>query len=391
MKRITYFLTLVALMGGLAAQTEKDYSLAKVGKQVDGVFIFVGATPVNPYDVIDIWDVYWNPDDPDKSYKEALTRVRKKYNNVDGIIFEDGNHKKAQLIKFIGREITGGGFKGGDKVSYKEGGKPRYAEIFQLDNTKQKASVKYLNEYGEDKLDNISYEKLTPVNNETFNKYKEQQLEEIKKHQFAIGEKVSWTEGSKLKYGEVVSLNNEKHDAKVKFLDIYGDVKTDNFDYLKLEKADINKYNEFVTSFNIEIEKYKFLVGEQVSWIESKSLKVGEVVGLNNSNHKASIKYLNIYGEEKTTDVGYLEIEKISKDKYLSEKENFSKEIQKYKFTIGEKVNWSKGGMLKKTEIIQCEVISLDDLEHKALVKYKNKDNVEKQEKVPYLELSKTQ
>ncbi len=391
MKRIKYILIIAFALQNLFGQTEKDYSLAKVGRQVDGVYIFIGCIPVNEYNTIDSWKVYWNKGEPEEAFKEAITRARKKYNNVDGIIFKDNKFEEAEFIKFIGREITGGGFKGGDKVSYKDGGKPRYAEIFQLDNTKQKASVKYLNEYGEDKLDNISYERLTPVNNETFSKYKEQQLEEIKKHQFTTGEKVSWAEGSKLKYGEVVSLNNDKHDAKVKFLDIYGDVKTDNFDYLKLEKADINKYNEFVTSFNLEIEKHKFLVGEQVSWIESKSLKVGEVVGLNNSNHKASIKYLNIYGEEKTTDVGYLEIEKISKDKYLSEKENFLKEIQKYKFTIGEKVNWSKGGMLKKTEIIQCEVISLDDLEHKALVKYKNKDNVEKQEKAPYLELSKTQ
>ena len=61
-----------------------------------------------------------------------------------------------------------------------------------------------------------------------------------------------------------------------------------------------------------------------------------------------------------------------------------------YKFKIGEKVNWSKGSLLKKPEIILCEVISLDELNHKALVKYLDKENKEVQTKADYLDLSKT-
>ncbi len=45
--------------------------------------------------------------------------------------------------------------------------------------------------------------------------------------------------------------------------------------------------------------------------------------------------------------------------------------------------------MLKKSEIIQCEIISLDDQNHKALVKYIDKENKEVQTKADYLDLSK--
>ena len=55
----------------------------------------------------------------------------------------------------------------------------------------------------------------------------------------------------------------------------------------------------------------------------------------------------------------------------------------------GEKVNWAKSSALKKTEIISCEVVSLDDINHKAIVKYVNKENKEVQEKADYLELTK--
>jgi hypothetical protein len=42
-----------------------------------------------------------------------------------------------------------------------------------------------------------------------------------------------------------------------------------------------------------------------------------------------------------------------------------------------------------KSEAINAEIISLNDLQHKAVIKYKNKDSTEKQETVSYLNLSK--
>lgn len=368
---------------------EKDYSLAKVGVKRENIYIFIGSTPVQEYNTIDVWEVYWNKDGKmEEKIEEAVTRARKKYNNVDGIIFKpDG--ASAEFIKFIGREITGGGFKGGDKILYKDGRVLQYGEISQLDNTKQKASIKYLNEYGDEKIDIVPYEKLTSMSKEEYVKVIEKQNIEIQKHKFTNGEKVTWADGNKPRYGEILSLNNEKHDAKINYLDKFGDTKTETIDFLKVEKADEVKYKEFMTVQDIEIQKHKFINGETVSFVDGKVTKVGEITALNGSNHKASVKYLNIYGEEKTSDMPYFDLEKISKDKFKEETEKYNVEIQKYKFKIGEKVNWSKGGILKKGEIIQCEIISLDDLSHKALVKYLDKESKEVQAKADYLDLAK--
>ena len=41
------------------------------------------------------------------------------------------------------------------------------------------------------------------------------------------------------------------------------------------------------------------------------------------------------------------------------------------------------------TYSINAEIVSLNELEHKATVKFINKDNIEKQETASYLDLSK--
>lgn len=375
----------------LISQDSKDYSLAKVATVEEGVYVFINCTPYQPYDVICKWEVYWAKEgDFVAAYKEAIRRAKKKYNNVDGIVFKDGKFQEAEFIKFIGKEITGGGFKGGDKIQYKDGRTLQYGEISLLDNTKQKATIKYLDAYGDEKIDNVPYEKLTPMSKEEYQKVLDNQRIEIQKHKFTNGEKVSWADNGKPHYGEVLSLNNEKHDAKINCLDKYGDIKTETVDYLKVEKADESKYKEFIAAQDIEIQKHKFVTNETVSFVDGKVTKVGEVTALNAVSHKASVKYLNIYGEEKTMDMPYFDLEKITKDKFKEEKEKYQQEILKYKFKVGEKVNWSKGNVLKKVEIIQCEIISLDDLSHKALVKYTDKENKEVQTKADYLDLSKS-
>jgi hypothetical protein len=389
MKKLHLFLLIITLTCFKLMSQEKDYSLAKVGVKVENIYIFIGCTPIHEYNTIDTWEVYWNKDGKlEEKIEEAVTRARKKYNNVDGIIFKPGA-ASGEFIKFIGKEITGGGFKGGDKVQYKDGRTLQYGEISLLDNTKQKATIKYLNEYGDEKIEAVPYEKLTPMNKEEYQKVIDKQNIEIQKHKFTNGEKVTWADDGKPHFGEIISLNNEKHDAKINYLDKYGDTKTETVDYLKIEKADESKYKEFMAAQDIEIQKHKFVTNETVSFVEGKLTKVGEVTALNNSNHKASVKYLNIYGEEKTTDIAYFDLEKISKEKFKEEKEKYQQEISKYKFKVGEKVNWSKGGVLKKTEIIQCEIISLDDLSHKALIKYTDKEGKEVQTKAEYLDLSK--
>lgn len=186
-----------------------------------------------------------------------------------------------------------------------------------------------------------------------------------------------------------MSLNDLKHEAKVTFLDKFGDAKTETFDYLKIDKADESKFKEHIIQQQAEIAKHKFSIGETVSFIEEKTTKPSEVTALNPVNHKASVKFLNIYGEEKTREVSYFDLEKMPKEKFIAETEKYKELISKFKFVIGEKVNWSKSSALKKAEIIACEVVSLDDLNHKAVVKYLDKENKEVQAKADYLDLTK--
>jgi hypothetical protein len=389
MKKIFLIILLFSFASFKLISQDKDYSLARVGVKVENIYIFIGCTPVQEYNTIDTWEVYWNKDGKlEEKIEEAVTRARKKYNNVDGIIFKAGANS-GEFIKFIGKEITGGGFKGGDKIQYRDGRILNYGEISLLDNTKQRATIKYLNEYGDEKTETIPYEKLTPINKEEYHKVIEKQNAEIQKHKFTNGEKVTWADGNKPYYGEILSLNNEKHDAKINYLDKFGDTKTETVNFLKIEKADESKYKEFITAQDIEIQKHKYIIGETVSFIDDKAIKVAEVTALNGSNHKATVKYLNIFGEEKITDKPYFDLEKISKDKFQHETEMYQKEIAKYKFKAGEKVSWSKANLLKKIDVIQCEIISLDDLSHKALVKYIDKENKEVQTKADYLDLTK--
>ncbi len=389
MKKLSILFLLSFTTNLIFSQQEKDYSLARVGTKVDNIYVFIGAIPVAEYNTIDNWEVHWNTGGKMKEkIEEAVARAKKKYDNVDGIIFKpDGN--TAEFIKFIGKEITGGGFKIGDKVVHRDGKLLQYAEIAILENTKQKATIKFLDAYGNEKTDLIKYERLSSISNDEYLKNVENQKAEIQKHKFVITEKVTWSESNKPHYGEILSLNDIKNEAKVTFLDKYGETKTELFDYLKIDKADENKFKEFVAQQNSEIEKHKFVLGETVSFVEEKTTKPAEVTALNPASHKASIRFLNIYGDEKTKEIPYLDLEKISKEKFTSETEKFRKEIDKYKFVTGEKVNWAKSSALKKTEIISCEVVSLDDINHKAIVKYVNKENKEVQEKADYLELTK--
>jgi hypothetical protein len=387
--KLSFCLTLLSISA--FAQQERDFSLAKVGKKVLGVYIFIACEPANEYDYIATIDVKWHEGDPDKSLLEIIERGKKKYPNFNAVIFKNAKFESADLVKFRDLEISGGGFRVGDNAVFKKGSAPRYGKILTLDNVKQEAGVKYFDEYGDEKINTMPYTKLTMVPADQYEKLIEEQNIEIQKHKFNVGKKVAWSDDNKPYYGEVVSLNEKNHDATVKYLNIYGEPKTTEIDFLKLDKVDESKYSEYTETQAVEIQKHKFIIGQKASYIYDKKTKYSEVVSLDNPNHKATVKYLNVFGEEKTYDVKYLELTKVSEDKFQEEQSKAQQEIAKYKFKVGEKVSWSKEAVFtNKTESIPVEIVSLNDLEHKAVIKYMNKDNQEKQESVSYLNLSKT-
>lgn len=369
----------------------KKNSLAKIGIIKLGVYIFFACEPANDHDYIATINVRYHrkPDQAEKAYLEIIERSKKKYPNFDGLIFKD-DLKSADLIKFRGLEKSGGGFRVGDKAIYSSGSKPNYGEIAQLDNTKGTASFKYNDEYGDEKIKNLDYTKLSALSKEKYDEFIAQQNIEIAKHRFTNGEKVSWTDGKNPLYGEVVSLNTKSHDATVKSLNKYGEDKNATIDFLKVDKLDDARFEELRKKELEVIKKHQFETGQKVSFIRDKKSRCGEVVNINNKSHTATIKYLGIYAEDKTSEEEYFDVEKISDEKYEEETSKQKKDALQYKFDVGEKVVWKKGSLMgMKSEAINAEIVSLNELEHKATVKYTNKDNVEKQETASYLDLSK--
>lgn len=382
MKKIFKILiTLFYISQNLQAQ---DYSLAKVGEQIMGVYIFVDCLPANEYDYIATINVVWNDGNPDASKIELIKKAKKKYPNFNAMIFRDLKFEKADLIKFRELEITGGGLRVGDYAIYKDGTRPKYGEIVQLDNTKDKAVLKYLDEYGDEKLSSISYKNLSIVSKEQYEKLIDDQKIDIQRHQFIVGEKVIWSENNIPCYGEVVSLNYNTHNALVKSLNKYGEVKNTTIDFLKIDKIDETTFENLRQKNLIEIKKHQFEIGEKVSFIKDKKHIYGEVVNLNNKTHIATIKYLGVFGEDKTSEEEFFEIEKVTIDKYNEHIDKIKIDALQYKFEVGEKVIWKKG-----VDVVHATIVSLNEIEHRATIKFVNKDGVEKMENVSYLNLTK--
>lgn len=210
--------------------------------------------------------------------------------------------------------------------------------------------------------------------------------------EFRIGAKSIFKLGAKQKCGEVVKLDLASETATFKYLDEYGDEKTRNADYSTLATITNKEYDSCIAVQNIEIAKHKFTIGEKITFTKDKKPKCGEVVSLNSKKHYATIKYLGVFAEDKTTEEEYFDIEKTSVETYNTAiAKDKAEAIKKYKFDVGEKVIWNKETLLgMKSETINVEIVSLNDLEHTAIVKFTNKDNAEKQETVSYLALAKT-
>ncbi len=281
-------------------------------------------------------------------------------------------------------------FKPGDKIVRRNGDVLKYGEIAIVDNTKKKVTIKYLNEYGEEKSTDVGTDRISIVDDATYQKQMSLQNEEIQKHKFVKAEKVSWFSFNTLNYGEVTTLMDANHTAVVTYLNKFGEVQSATVNYLKLNKLSETTYAVFIKDLKTAIERHTFTIGEKISFMDNKLLRVGEVTALNNRNHKATISFLNIFGEEKTNNVPYFELEKVTDKKFNEEKENYAKEMQKYKFVEGEKVNWLPKTLFSKAEIIPVEISSIDILNHTAEVKYVDKDKKQKKGTANFLDLTKT-
>jgi len=199
------------------------------------------------------------------------------------------------------------------------------------------------------------------------------------------GSKISFQKGKDSFVGEIMEVDKEKGKVNFQYTNIYGETKTNEKKISDVATLTDEQYSKRLEAWNAEIAKYKYNPGQFAIWTQGKETKFGKITSLNDKAHKASIEYLNIYGDTKLKEVPFLEVTIIEANEHQTKLEAWNVEVAKYKFTVGEKVSWSGKG----SEMVQGEVVSLDDKAHQAEVKFTNEKGEEKVAKKGYLKLMK--
>lgn len=207
----------------------KDYSLAKVGFQVQGVYIFISADPYFEYDYIATVEAKINWSGLSyESFEKVIKKAKKKHTNFNGLIYHKDDLSKADLIRFKEIDISKGGFKIGDKVSFILRDEFNVGEIIKLGTLKQDINVQYINKEGLKEIIDIKPVDLTPISEEMYQKEKREELNKdqinnnedirnsnINSKELQVGDQVKWlTESGINLKGEIIEINGSI--AKVK-------------------------------------------------------------------------------------------------------------------------------------------------------------------------------
>ena len=137
-----------------------DYSLAKTGEYVLGVYLFINCTPANQYDYvgkIDKFDIFKSDE---KEIEKIINKAKKKNPHFDGMVFKR-DFKHVELIKFRESAVSVSGFRVGDDVTFKSGGNVSKGKVVMLDDAKLKAVIEYIDENGEEQATKVKIKDLT--------------------------------------------------------------------------------------------------------------------------------------------------------------------------------------------------------------------------------------
>ena len=306
----------------VSAQEKLDFSLASVGKQIYGIYVFVGCTPAQEYIyVATIEDnIDWKAKTKEDRFKDIIEQAKKKFTDFNGLIVHDDNADKVDLIRFKELEVSRGGIELRAKVTFVDRKNVYYGEVIELGAKKQgkeneQGTVKYLNVFGEEKIEKLKYTDMTPLSDTEYEKrMNEFKTVTIAKYKYTVDEKVSWVKGKDGYFGKITALDDKSHNATVSYVDDYGDEINEKVDYLDVEKMDPNNYEKLLQEQLNKVKLHKFKMGDKVSWVESNLLKTetkhmqGEIVAMDDSSHKASVKYTDAEGVELVAKVDHLEL-----------------------------------------------------------------------------------
>ncbi len=317
-------LTLLPLLAVLTSinifgqTSETDYSLAKVGKKIYGVYIFLNSEPYNEYDYIATVDVKitWTGSQQE-SFEKAINKAKKKHPYFNGMVFHSSDFDKVDLIRFKGLDVSRGGVSIDSKVSFIQGNQVNYGIVVELQSSNGEASVMYFDIFEEEKVKKLAYTDLTPLSDEIYLEKQEEFKKEVEKYKFNIGDKVIWTDNKMSAFGEVMSLDHNYHKASIKYINTFGEEIITKVSYLDLNSITEEDFIAKLNSKNEEVEQHTFEMGQKVTWIKSdffgqnpKQIS-GEIIELNDTYHKASVKYIDENKEEKIEKVSYVDLSKI--------------------------------------------------------------------------------
>lgn len=202
------------------------------------------------------------------------------------------------------------GYQKGGKISIQKGKESFVGEIIELDTDKGRVRFQYLNIYGETETEERSVGDVATLTDEQYTNRLSAWKAEIEKYKYNIGEYATWVQQKETKFGVILELNDKSHKATIESLDIYGDKKTKDEPYLDVTIIDATQYAKLLEDWNKEVAKYKFEVGEKVSFNQNGATVQAEIISVNAETHQAEIKYTNEKSEEKTIKKSVLDLKK---------------------------------------------------------------------------------
>jgi len=167
MNKLLIVIALFLIINPVFSQ-KNDYSLAYSGVRVHGIYVFVMCEPYHQYEYIETVKAKINwTGSVQESFEKVIKKAKKKHPYFNGIIFQSKDLSKGDLIKFTDLEVSKGGIKLNEKVSFIIKGELYAGEVIELESKRGKASIEYFVS-GKKQIVKINYADLTQIDNKKF-------------------------------------------------------------------------------------------------------------------------------------------------------------------------------------------------------------------------------
>lgn len=244
MKKLFNLLSILLIKSALAqTTTPPDFSLAKVGEHIDGVYMFVNCEPANPYEYIATIEAkltWWGSSTTiEEQFRKIIKKSKSQYVNFNGMIFRGQNCTRVELIKFKGLEASMSGISFKDKVSFIIANEEFTGEVIQLIPKDNTVKVKYQNIFDEQMITTLDVKSVIHLTEEQYTENIEKFKMRTDMFKFNVGDSVSWIWGGfnkKIYYGTIFKLDQNYHTAQIKYLNDKGEEKIASVGYLYIQK-----------------------------------------------------------------------------------------------------------------------------------------------------------